>query len=275
MDPAKDHRGVDFLFGVIAHEVAHQWWGNQVVPAEVEGAPLLSESLAWYSAFGIVEQTRGAEELRRFLYVMREAYLAPRPLADESLLRASDWLDAYRRGPFAMYALRSVMGEEKVNTALRQILSTFGSGEAPFPTSLDLYRELQAVTPQSLRPMVADLFERNTYWNLSTRNARSEALGDGSWRVTMEVTADKLVIDEDGNDTRLPMDDLIEIGVYGTDDQAEPLYLEMHRVSEPVQQITITVPSEPAHAGVDPRRLLIDPNWRNNTAAVGTAEEES
>src|SRR5215213_3573562 len=76
-NPREGPEALDFPFAVVAHEVAHQWWGNQVTPAPVEGAPLLTESLAWYSAMAVVEKTYGPEHLHRLLKVMRKAYLTP------------------------------------------------------------------------------------------------------------------------------------------------------------------------------------------------------
>jgi len=29
------------------YEMAHQWWGNMLIPAETEGAALLTETLTW------------------------------------------------------------------------------------------------------------------------------------------------------------------------------------------------------------------------------------
>ena len=106
LNPSGDPRDIDFPFAVVAHEVAHQWWGHALIPAEVEGAALLTESLAWYSALQVVERTFGREHLARLLGMMREAYVRPRARADVPLLRADDWFLAYRKGPFAMYALR-------------------------------------------------------------------------------------------------------------------------------------------------------------------------
>jgi ABC-2 type transport system permease protein len=63
------------------------------------------------------------------------------------------------------------------------------------------------------------------------------------------------------------MDDPIEVGVFtGAADSGpgERLYLETHRVRSGRQRITVTTPREPARAGIDPRRLLIDINGRDN-----------
>jgi ABC-2 type transport system permease protein len=271
LNPEGDRRNVDLPFAVVAHEVAHQWWGNQLSPAPVEGAPGMTESLAWYSAFGAVEKAYGSEHLRRFLDLLREAYLSPRARADVPLLRADRWFVAYRKGPFAMYALREYLGEERVNLALRRLFRKHGAGTPPLPTPRDFYAELQAVTPQSLRYLLVDLFEVNTYWDLSTTEARAERTGGGAWRVTLSVTARKVAVDPAAVETERPMDDLIEIGVFGAAANGQlgkPLYLQKHRLHSGQERITVTVPSEPARAWIDPRNLLIDPAWRDNVVDI-------
>ena len=272
--PATDPRKLDFPFAVVAHEVAHEWWGHQLYPARVEGAALLSESLAWYSAIAVVERTYGRDQVQRLLGMMREAYLAPRARADVPLLRSSDWFLAYRKGPFAMYALHEYVGADRVNLALRRLLQQHGGARPPLPTARDLYRELQAVTPDSLHPLLVDLFEANTYWELETERATARPTGTGSWRVTLDVNARKESVDTAGTPTALPMHDLVEVGVYADAEDGQPgapLYLRLHRVRSGPQRITVTVPRRPTRAGIDPRHLLIDVDTEDNVAAVRDA----
>jgi hypothetical protein len=82
--------------------------------------------------------------------MMREVYLTPASRANVPLLRADDQFLAYRKGPFAMYALGEYIGVEKVNGALRRLLDRHRSGHPP-ATPLDLYRERQAIAPESLQ----------------------------------------------------------------------------------------------------------------------------
>lgn len=271
LNPAEDWRDIDLVFAVGAHEIAHQWWAHQLVPAAMEGAALLTESLAWYSALGVVEATYGAGHLERLLWVMRQSYLTPRSKADVPLLRASDPFLGYRKGPFAMYILKEYLGEEQVNQALRKLLQKYGSGEPPLPTSLHLYHELQAVTPDSLQYLLADLFERNTYWNLETKQAVAVPTADGQWQVTLDVRAQKSVVDTLGRETAIPVHDLVEVGVYAAGQEGQLgklLYLEKHRLQAEEQQMQLTVPSKPAHAGIDPRNLLIDLEMMDNVRPV-------
>ncbi len=214
LNPDADARDIDLPFAVVAHEVAHQWWGNALTPARVDGAAVLTETLAWYSALEVVERTHGRGHLERLLGMMRQAYLTPRARADVPLLRADDWFLAYRKGPLAMYALREYAGAEPVRQALQRLFVTHGSGTPPLPTPLDLYRELQAAVPQPLHGLLADLFETNTFWELATERAGVEQTGPGEWRVALDVRARKVSVDTAGVETVAPMDDLVELGVF-------------------------------------------------------------
>ncbi len=272
LNPDADERAIDLAFAVVAHEVAHQWWGNTLIPAEVEGAALLTETLAWDSALAVVEQTHGKAHLGRLLAMMRDVYLTPRSYAQEPLLRATDAFLAYRKGPFAMHALRESIGPEAVNAALKQLLDKHASGAPPLATSLDLYRELEAVTPADVRPMLADLFVTNTFWDLAVREARAEAS-----RPRAVAGHDRRRCPQsDGrhgtaSETDVPMDDLIAVGAFGVG--AEPvLHSERQRVRTGRQRISFTTPFRPSRAGIDPRHLLIDTNGNDNVTDVVVAD---
>lgn len=174
---------------------------------------------------------------------------------------------AYRKGPFAMYALREYLGADRVSTALRRLFQAHSSAEPLLPTSLDLYHELQAVTPDSLRYLLVDLFEANTFWELETKHVAMDSVAADSWRVTLDVSARKVVVDTAGVATDVPMNDLIEVGVFGEKKggrRGQPLYLRMHRIRSGEQRIVLTVPRRPAEAGIDPRHLLIDTKVDDN-----------
>ena len=271
LNPGADPRDIDLAFAVVAHEVAHQWWGATLTPAPVEGAAVLTESVAWYSAMQVVERTLGREHLRRLLSMMREVYAAPRTRAGVPLLRAADSFLTYRKGPFAMYALGEYAGTERVNAALRRLLDRYGSGAPPLATSLDLYQELRAVIPQPLHYLLVDLFEANTFWELATQRVSAKQTGTATWQVTLDVTARKVVVDTAGVETEVPMDDLVEVGVFApatAGGPGEPLYQQMHRVRSGKQRITVVVPSKPALAGIDPRNLLIDVESNDNLKEI-------
>ena len=100
---------------------------------------------------------------------MREAYLTPAARANVPLLRADDQFLAYRKGPFAMYALREYIGGEHVDGALRRLLDRAQArDDLRLPT---LARSLSRASGDhaGVAPgLLADLFETNTFWELAT-----------------------------------------------------------------------------------------------------------
>lgn len=261
---------VDLTFFGTAHEVAHQWWGGQVRPAYAKGRGFVSETLANYSAMLVTEKVLGPAEARRVYDFQMNRYLTVRGETgrDVPLLEVDDHPHvAYGKGAVAMYTLREQIGTAAVNGALRRFLEKYRGSGPPYPTSLDLYAELRAVTPPSLYPLLTDLFETITLWDLKTQSATTRRLPDGKYEVTLEVLAQKLRADGIGVETTTPMNDLIEVGVFapGKDD---PFYLARHRIRTGKQTLRIIVPQEPSRAGVDPYGKLIERERGDNVLEV-------
>lgn len=63
------------------------------------------------------------------------------------------------------------------------------------------------------------------------------------------------------------MNDMIEVAVFGADDKA--VYRRLHRIRSGAQTITITVPSRPVRAGVDPDHELLDRKPEDNVMEIG------
>lgn len=274
-----DSGEVDRTFFVVAHETAHQWWGGQVIPLGVPGAGMVSETLAQYSSMMTLETEYGHEMARRFYDYNMDEYLRGRRVFTN---RETPLLDVerqgyvyYYKGAVAMYTLRERLGAEAVNGALRSFRDKYAGVSGPPPTSRALYRELQAVTPDSVRPLLSDLFEHITLWNVRTDSVRAEPDGAGAWRVTLHVDASKARADSIGQQTPIAMDDLVDIGVFagenGRNGLGDPLYVTPHRIRSGKQTITVTVPRKPTRAGIDPYRTLIERERDDNVATVGEA----
>jgi ABC-2 type transport system permease protein len=269
---------VDQTFFGTAHEVAHSWWAGQLRgTAYARGADMLSEMLANYSAMMVTEKVLGPEEARRVYDFQMDRYLSKRAEfeSDIPLLEVEDHPHiAYGKGAVAMYTLREHLGDEVVNTALRRFLEKHRDSGPPYPTSRDLLAELRAVTPGSLQYLLTDLFETITLWDVEARRAVVARRADGRYEVTLDVAARKMRADSVGKETETPMNDLVEIGVFAPsrgDRDGEPLYLKRHRIHSGKQTIRVTVPREPAHAGIDPYRKLIDRERADNIVEVKAA----
>ncbi|MDQ3556579.1 MAG: hypothetical protein M3409_07350 [Gemmatimonadota bacterium] len=273
---------VDFPFYVTAHEVAHQWWGHQLVGGNVQGSAVLSETLSQYAAMMVMEKEYGRGQMRKFLRYELDRYLSGRAFErrrEQPLLLAENQpYIHYNKGSLVMYALRDYIGEEAVNGALARILRDKRFQHPPYATSRELLGYLREATPDSLQYVLDDTWEHITLYDNRTREARSTPLGDGRHRVVLEVEAKKVRADSLGNEAEVPMNDLLDVGVFaaaprGAKEEGTPLYLARHRIGSGRQRIEVVVEGVPARAGVDPYHKLIDRMGRDNVVAVKTGGE--
>ena len=166
----RDEKRIDYVFYVTAHEMAHQWWGHQVVGANMQGATILVETLAQYSALMVMEEAFGEEKMRRFLKYELDRYLQDRgsELIEELPINRveNQGYIHYRKGSLVMYALKDAIGEDRVNLALRNLIDEWGFREGVFPTSTDLIDEFRAVAGAEHQDLITDLFEKIVIYDL-------------------------------------------------------------------------------------------------------------
>ncbi|MEO0815553.1 MAG: M1 family aminopeptidase, partial [Myxococcota bacterium] len=120
----RDPKDIDIVYYVTAHEVAHQWWGHQIVPAGVQGSTMLVETFAQYSALMVMKALYGEHAMRRFLKNELDRYLTGRASEPEMpVYRVEDQQYIhYRKGSLVMYALQDRVGEAVVNRSLKRFL---------------------------------------------------------------------------------------------------------------------------------------------------------
>ncbi len=261
----------NLVFAIAAHEVAHHWWGGQLVPADMEGAAMLTESLAWYSSLRVVEESLGSQQLLSLLNALQMTNLVPRSRTATPVIRMTDdpYL-AYRKGPIALYALGHYIGQEKIESALNAVLQSKGELSNFAATTLDLLRELRSVTPSRYQGLVTDLFELNTYWDLQIQNLKLEEIESDIWSIDVGIDASKMTIDELGIEQESSFSDPVEIGIYSTSTGSvlRPIYLEQHDIKTGYQEINIVVKGIPGRAIIDPNHLLVELNTDNNEILI-------
>ncbi|KGM52655.1 membrane protein [Lysobacter daejeonensis GH1-9] len=258
---------IDYVFYVTAHEIAHQWWGHQVVGANVQGATMLVETLAQYSALMVMEHEYGRAHMRTFLKYELDSYLSGRggeTVEEQPLYRVENQQYIhYRKGSLAFYRLREELGEAAVNRALRGYLVERRFGGAPYPTSLDLLRHLRAQARPEQQALITDLFERISFYDNRVQAATARKREDGKYEVTLNLHAGKHYADGKGKERIAPLDDWIEVGVFarapsGREADQPVLYLQRHRVTRADPVVKVVVDAEPYEAGFDPYNKLID-----------------
>jgi ABC-2 type transport system permease protein len=259
---------VDYVFYVTAHELAHQWWAHQVMGADAQGATLMSETMAQYSALMVMEREYGPEKMRKFLKHELDSYLRGRggEIIEELPLdhvEDSQGYVHYRKGSLVMYRLKEALGADAINRALRNFLAKTKFGGPPYALSKDLIAEFRAVAPPDQQQLIADLFERITFYDNRADEITARKLADGKYEVTIAWKAGKKLSDGIGKESELALGDDIDIGVFarskgGDEDDEKVLYLKKHRIDTAEGKFTVVVDELPYDAGIDPLNKLID-----------------
>jgi hypothetical protein len=262
----RDPSDVDYPYFVTAHEVAHQWWAHQAVPANVQGAEFITESLAEYSALMVLKRKYGDAKMRRFLKYELDRYLAGRgtdPKGEQPLLRADGAAYVhYQKGALTLYALQDAIGEEAMTDALSAFVQRWRLTGPPYPTSRDLIAELRRVTPPGQRGLIEDLFETITLYDQRVIEAQARKRADGRFEIDLVVSAKKVRADAAGNEHEAPLDMMVDIGVQ--DAKGDYLFLEKRRMKSGENRFTVETAGTPARAGIDPLGKLIDRDAGDN-----------
>jgi hypothetical protein len=270
-DPDKD---IDYVYYVTAHEVAHQWWGHQVMEAGVKGNAMLSESMSQYSALMVLKHKFTPEIIERYLKYELDRYLSGR--AGESkkeqpleLVEGQGYIH-YNKASLAFYALQDYIGEDSVNAAFRRFNETWRFKDAPYPTSADLLKEIRKVTPDSMKYIIKDMFETITLFENKTDSAFYKEKGKDEFEVTLYTSAEKLRADSTGLETPLAINDWIDVGVYGKNKAGQDslLYLKKYKITKKENEFKILVKSKPRKAGIDPLHKLIDRHSNDNSKGL-------
>jgi aminopeptidase N len=122
---------------IVAHELAHQWWGNLVTCKDWTQI-WLNESFATYSEYLWREHSRGRDEARfalfqDFLVYLREDWTSHRrPIVCRKYRFSEEVMDrhAYEKGACVLDMLRWVLGDEAFFRSLKTYLHKFEFGVA-------------------------------------------------------------------------------------------------------------------------------------------------
>lgn len=268
LENENDNNVVD---AVIAHEMAHQWWAHQEVSASMQGGTMLTESFSEYSALMVMKKETSPLKMKDFLKYDMNRYLSGRSSETEKELPLfkveNQSYIHYGKGSVILYALQDYIGEDKVNNALKNFLDEF-KYSTPYPTSLDFLSYLEPEVPDSLQYLLDDWFKEITLYDNRLKEAKVQSLDNGKYRVTLDIESYKLKADTLGNETRVPIGDWIDVGLYADADETELIMEQRVRFDSDAIQLTFEVDKEPVKAAIDPRRILIERIYTDNVKRI-------
>ncbi|MEM6584129.1 MAG: M1 family aminopeptidase [Pseudomonadota bacterium] len=274
-----DPSEIDYVTYIAAHEFGHQYWAHQVISSDQQGATMLVESLAQYSALMVMKRLYGEDQMRRFLKYELDNYLSARGsevIEELPLERVENQTYIhYQKGSLAMYLLQDRLGEDRVNAMLAELIERYRFKSQPYANSRDLVEGFYSLARDDAeRDLVRDLLQKITIYDLTAEEAVVTKRDDGRFETRFTVSAAKYYADGEGAETEAELADDIEIGLFtqrpGDDVFAAQNVLVMERrpIATGEQEITILSDKRPAWVGVDPYNKYVDRNSDDNLIEV-------
>jgi len=229
---------------LIAHEEAHQWFGNSATENDWHHV-WLSEGFATYFASLYLENTYGhdrlVEEQKKDRQEVIEYFLKnPKPVIDTTITDIGKVLstNTYQKGGWVLHMLRHEMGDLNFWKGIRQYYATYQNSNALTP---DLQRIMEEVSGKDLKVFFKQWLYQAGHPTLT-----------GSWRYDSKGKAVIVELSQwqPGVLFQFPLD----IGLIGTDGKKEVQTLQITARS---QKLTIPVATIPARLELDPETWLL------------------
>lgn len=253
--PGSDNRD-SFLLLLMAHEAAHSYVPSQTVPKGI-GFIWLSEGFAEYLALMTVESVLGPEAFRRELQEERDRYGRVAGARSEPSIAAitfSNYRGAarsviYAKGALVLHMLRGLIGDE----AFKQGLSAYFRTTRGRAVRLSDFQEaMEKAAGRPLEAFFQQWIEDKVLPDYTVGEVRTAAAAGG---VTTTAVVRNL------GTGRMP----VEVG-FVMDGETHVQKVEVPANGEVT--VTATTPRRVTRVEVDPRKWLIQKNYKNDSAAV-------
>jgi aminopeptidase N len=232
---------------LLAHEIAHQWFGNAVTEEDWHHL-WLSEGFATYLTDLYTEAKHGREAMKAFMAKEKDQVLAfhkSRPnaaIVDTTVTDPNELLNAnsYQKGAWVLHMLRYTVGDEAFREGLKRFYETYRNGNA---VTDDFQRIMEEVSGQNL----GWFFEQWVY-------QPGFPVLDVTWTYDKSAKTLTVVVEQvqKGKEAlRLPLELLIEKAGKGGD------RLELLQIDDREEHFTIQLDEEPAAVVVDPNAWLL------------------
>ncbi|MDR7505788.1 MAG: M1 family aminopeptidase [Armatimonadota bacterium] len=246
-----------FLLLLMAHEAAHSYVPSQTVPKGV-GFIWLSEGFAEYLALMAVEALMGPEAFRRELQEERDNYARIAGSATEPAIASITFANyrgaarpvIYSKGALVLHMLRGLMGEDAFRQGLAAYFRAFRRRAARIS---DFQEAMERAAGQPLDAFFRQWIQEKVLPDYTVGEVRSAPAADGGTTTTAVV--------RNLGTGRMT----VEVG-FVMDGETHVEKADVPAKGEVT--VTASTPKPVRRVEVDPRKWMIQKDYKNDTAAV-------
>jgi ABC-2 type transport system permease protein len=256
-------------FEITAHESAHQWWGNILVPGKGPGGDVLAEGTSHFSTILLVEQVYGLGARIDFCKRLEAKYAQSRQADSERPLvklygnRPGDTTATYDKGGWVFWMLLNDMGRDRALEGMRDFIKTYHANP-----DHPVLQDFLAVMRRHAADLPAfETFTRHWFYEVVVPEYRitsPQKLAKGkSWEVTARV--------ENAGTGTMPVEIAATQGErFAEDGSPKADYREAHTTvilgKGEARDVVIACPFEPDRIIVDPDAKVLQLQRKNAQA---------
>jgi ABC-2 type transport system permease protein len=181
-------------FTVAAHEAAHQWWGNMLLPGKGPGGDLLSEGMSHFSTILLIEQVKGLSARIEFCKRIEENYGDSRQVDSEKPMvkidgsKPGDTTVTYDKMGWVVWMLLHEMGRDNLMRGLHDFQSAYDDNpDHPVLQDLTEFLRTYAPDPAAYDAFVKQWFHEVVVPEYIVTEAKKNGSG-GAFEVRAKVT---------------------------------------------------------------------------------------
>jgi aminopeptidase N len=238
--------------GLVAHELAHQWFGNLLTCKHWSHA-WLNESFATYFDALFHEHHKGTDEFRYYMYQNAKAYFREdaehyrRPIVTNVYKEPIDLFDhhLYEKGSLVLHMLRYMLGDAAFWESLRQYVT---ANRHQVVETVDLERAIEIATGRNLQAF----FQQWVYKGGHPEYQVEFAWDDTTRIATVTIRQQQQTGTEHGVETPLFDMPVTLLFALPEGEQRFPL-----RVPEQLHTFHIALPAQPRWMSFDPGNWIL------------------
>ena len=273
----RNNNAFNQVANLTAKKVADQWWGGILSTRSAPGSGFLVGGLAHYTTVPVLENKYGSSAIWEISKNFNEAYFRGRSLASTIepplfLEHGENYLIKGKSG-LVLLAIRDLIGEDKLNTVLLNLLQQFSDSPAYEAQMNHFMDELYKVTPENYHPLINEWMKQIIRYDLKILNTKHKRLKDGKYEITATISAKRFKTLPSGKEVVIGIDEPIKIGCFdkhpkkmGIKDKAP--YLKTHRITDNLTNLRIVVDVLPKYISVDPFLTRMDRNYSDNLTMI-------